>query len=170
MEAQMKLLARIVSVLLGLWALSVLGAAAVAARMKRTRSDVGDEGSDEFELSTIMDSEQFASRANALRSGAWFTYFGGGELDLSRARIDPHGASLQLRAIFGGGEVTVPAECRVELHSQGFMGGVQNSTGDAPPDAPTLVIDAFCVVGGFDVRRGAAQSMRQPSAAAAPGV
>ena len=95
-------------------------------------------------------------------------YFGGGELDLSEVQLDPVGATLRLRAIMGGGEVAVPADCRVELRSRSIMGGIQNEAGDTPEalSVPTLVIDAFSLMGGFHVIRGEAARSTQTAAEA----
>lgn len=152
-------MARIKRLLVVLFALDLLfgiGAAVVALILKRTRQSTGDEESNEFDFTTIFDGLEFSSQATAFRDGAWLAYFGGGTLDLSGVQLDPAGATLRLRAIMGGGEIVVPADCRVELRSRGIMGGIQHDAGDTPErlSVPTLVVDAFSLMGGFHIARG----------------
>lgn len=143
-----------------------IGSVVVALRLKQTRVNSGDEDSNEFDRSTIFDGLEFKSRAPAFRHGSWLGYFGGGEIDLCAARLDPAGATLRLRAVMGGGEVTVPAGCRIELKSRAIMGGVQNDAGEPEEGAgvPTLAIDAFTLMGGFHIVRGEAAEEVQSSA------
>ena len=150
---------RVKRLLLGLLVLDLalmIGAVVVALKLKRSRESVGDEESDEFDFSTIFEGVEFESRAAALREGAWLAYFGGGELDLSGARLDPEGATLRVRAVMGGGEIVVPSDCRVEMHSRGLMGGVNDESGQLDGEAvgPLLVIEASTLMGGFHIVRG----------------
>jgi predicted membrane protein len=145
---------RFFATVLSLWFVFVAGAAAIALTIKRRRGSVGDEQSNEFDLVTIMEELKFSSRATAFRRGGWLAYFGGGRLDLSGAQLAPEGARLELRAVFGGGEIIVPRDCKVEIRTRG-PGGVQDSTGDpAVLDARSLTIDAYCLLGGFQLLRG----------------
>lgn len=114
----MRMLKRLLLALLVVDVVVTVVAAVYTRRVKREHVNVGDERSDEFDFATIFEGLEFASRASALRAGAWITYFGGGTLDLSQAQLDPAGATLRLRALMGGGEITVPPNCRVELHSR----------------------------------------------------
>ena len=146
---------RLLLVLLALDLLLMVGAVAKAVRLKLRHVSFGDEESDEFDLSTIFSGIEFESRAAAFREGAWLAYFGGGELDLSGAELDPDGATLRVRAMMGGGEIVVPPDCRVEMHSRGLMGGVQNDADEIEAaDGPTLVIEASSLMGGFHIVRG----------------
>lgn len=159
---------RVKQLLLGLLALDLalmIGAVAVALKLKRSRESVGDEESDEFDFSTIFGGVEFESRAASLREGAWLAYFGGGELDLSGAQLDPDGATLRVRAVMGGGEIVVPSDCRVEMHSRGLMGGVNDESGEVDEEAvgPLLVIEASTLMGGFHIVRGEAASTSSAS-------
>jgi hypothetical protein len=82
--------------------------------------------------------------------------FGGGELDLREATLDPGGATLRARAIMCGGEVQLPDGWNVELTSKALLGGVgahrPHATDD--PTAPTLRIEARAIFGGFGVIGG----------------
>ncbi len=78
---------------------------------------------------------------------------GGMTIDLTEAGISTS-ATLELTAVAGGIDVTVPASWRVEMASTVFAGGVENLTDpDAVvDDAPLLLVDARAYFGGIAVR------------------
>lgn len=128
----------------------------IALYLKFTRTSVGDEESDEVDLATIFDGIELKSRSAAFRGGSWITMFGGGEIDLREATLDPSGATLRVTAIMGGGDVQVPDGWNVELTSKAIMGGVHSDRPNASDDpyAPTLRIEARAIMGGFGVTSG----------------
>jgi len=128
----------------------------VAFYIKRTHPSVGDADSDELDLVTIFDGVELKSRATAFRGGSWIAMFGGGEIDLREATLDPSGATLRVTAAMGGGDVQVPDGWNVELTSRAFMGGVRvdRRTATDDPYAPTLRIEARALMGGFGITDG----------------
>ena len=78
---------------------------------------------------------------------------GGGSLDLREATLDPAGAELRVRAMFGGLEIVVPSSWPIELHSRVILGGVGDARDaeDVDPTSPTLVIDAQTIFGGLAI-------------------
>ena len=136
--------------------LAALVSLGIALYVKFTHPSAGDEDSDELDLVTIFDGVELTSRATSFRGGSWITMFGGGELDLRGATLDPSGATLRVRAIMGGGDVQVPDGWNVELHSKAIMGGagMHRPTATDDPYAPTLRIEALAVMGGFGVTSG----------------
>jgi DUF4097 and DUF4098 domain-containing protein YvlB len=74
-------------------------------------------------------------------------------IDLTEADFNTS-ATLELTAVAGGIEVTVPPHWRVEMTSTVFAGGTENLTDpDATDDdAPLLVVDARAYFGGIAVR------------------
>ena len=147
---------RLLRLFIALNAVFALISFAVALYIKLTHPSVGDADSDELDLVTIFDGLDLTSRATSFRGGSWITMFGGGELDLRGATLDPSGATLRVRAIMGGGDIQVPDDWNVELSSKGLMGGAAvkrpNATDD--PYAPTLRIEARTIMGGFGVTSG----------------
>ena len=129
---------------------------AVALYLKFTHPSVGDEDSDELDLVTIFGECKLTSRATSFRGGSWIAMFGGGELDLREATLDPSGATLRVNAIMGGGEIKVPDGWNVELSSKAFMGGTaaHRPTASDDPYAPTLRIEGRALMGGFSVTSG----------------
>ncbi len=102
-------------------------------------------------ITAALDGVEFASTAHQLTDLSALAYFGGIELDLTAATPAP-GASIHLRALFGGIDVIVPDAWRVEVVTGGGMSGIENLTNpDVPSDAPLVVIDAWAVMGGIEI-------------------
>ena len=131
--------------------MSISALAAVVA--KRSVVSVGGPDSDELELAAIFDSVELESRATSFRGGSLLCWFGGGTVDLRGATLDPAGARLTIRAIFGGGLLVVPDDWLVDLQVIGIMGGVGDSRDvrGRPADAPRLIVDGFAFFGGFGI-------------------
>jgi hypothetical protein len=148
---------RFVRTLLGAFLrLTIFGAiaSAIGAAIARDRmASRGQPEDDEFDLVAIMNPLDFASTAKAFRRGSYLAWYGGGTLDLRGASLDPAGATLTVRAIFGGFRLVVPASWRVENRMLGIFGG----SGDGRPasmiatDGPVLVLDGWAFFGGAGI-------------------
>jgi predicted membrane protein len=126
------------------------GAAAVA---KRSVVSTGDADSDDIALAAIFDSLDLESHATSFRGGSLLTWFGGGTLDLRGATLDPAGATLTVRAIFGGGLLVVPEDWQVDLRVMSIVGGIGDSREARGREAngPRLIVDGFAIFGGFGI-------------------
>jgi hypothetical protein len=111
-----------------------------------------DETADEIDVAAIFEGMELKSRSSAFRGGELLLWYGGGTLDLREATLDPDGAQLGVRSIFGGMELVVPATWPVQVHSRGIFGGVgDDSEGPKGVTGPRLVIDALSAFGGIHV-------------------
>jgi len=110
----MRTIRSILGLTFGFVIISSILAAVVAAVAKRHMFSSGTETDDEFDLVTIFDGVDFASTAPAFRRGSVLTWYGGGQIDLRDATLDPAGAELNIRALFGGVQLIVPETWRVE--------------------------------------------------------
>ena len=139
-------------VLLGVLLLNVLLVAA-AQVAKRMLPSYGDEDSDVFAAVAAMDGAEVVNRSDSFRAGSGTAVMGGMTIDLTGAEISTS-ATLELTAVAGGIDVTVPAGWRVEVASTVFAGGVENLTDpDAADDeAPLLLVDARAYFGGVAIR------------------
>jgi len=127
---------------------------AVAAAIARGRMfSHGEPADDEVELVAIYDSLNFESRAPALRQASVTVWYGGGTVDLRDAHLDPDGATIVIRALFGGLRLVVPETWQVELHTRAFAGGIGDArdTERIDPSSPVLTITGFAVFGGVAV-------------------
>jgi len=131
----------------GFWA-GVMAAAAIVKRIVRSR---GDAESDEVALVAIFDGIGFGSRATSFRGGSMFAWYGGISIDLSNATLSPEGAHLDLHAVNGGIDITVPEGWRVDSRLNAIVGGFDTPS-DSPEDGPTLTLEGFALFGGVSVR------------------
>ncbi len=144
------------------WIASMIVGAVAALQAKRRIGPTTDESADEIVASAIFAPIDYHSTATAFRGGTLELWYGGGVIDLRDAMMAPGGATLHVRAIFGGGQILVPASWRVVSNVRG-MGGLQDIRGAKgySEDAPTLTIDGLLIAGGFAVMseldRGTAQ-------------
>jgi hypothetical protein len=160
---------RIGRVIALLWAgfmLAMAGAAVAALRMKQRIVPNASAEANEVQLVAIFEPIAFESRSMAFRGGRADLWYGGGIIDLRNATLDPAGARLDIRAIFGGCQIAVPVGWNVTTNVRGIGGA-----GDARPqmdrdaDAPRLTIDGTVFFGGFgitsDIPEQAARSVRE---------
>ena len=134
------------------WIVGMVAAAIAAMSVKRRLVPTTDESADEITAVAIFGPLAFHSTSTAFRGGEIECWYGGGVIDLRDATLAPEGATLRIRAIFGGGQILVPASWKVVSRVTG-LGGVQDiraAQGHAAID-PELVIEGMLVAGGFAV-------------------
>lgn len=94
------------------------------------------------------------NESTAFCGGSVTAIFGGAEVDLRSAQLAPEGAKLDLTAAFGGIELFVPSNWRVEMTGLPIFGGWDNKTrlgAEAPAESPALKINCFVAFGGVEV-------------------
>ncbi|MGZ8514753.1 MAG: hypothetical protein ACXW4H_05895 [Candidatus Limnocylindrales bacterium] len=135
----------------GLVLAMVLGAVgALAARRRIVPVPATD--TDEIELRAIFEPMHFQSRATSFRGGSIECWYGGGVIDLRDAVLDPAGARLDVRAIFGGAQLLVPESWTVTSTVKGIGGvGDARPPAERPADAPHLAVDGYVLFGGYAI-------------------
>jgi len=79
---------------------------------------------------------------------------GGGEIDLREARFSDPVTTINVVAILGGIEITVPDDATVRVNGVGIMGGFDHSSsGTGTSGGPTIVVNGAAIMGGVDVKR-----------------
>ena len=138
--------------LLGWFVAFVLGAVAYAM-VRGRESTTPEPDADEIDLVTTFGELKYASTAPSFRGGRVTTWFGGGTLDLRGARLDPAGATLRTQTVFGGGNLVVPEDWRVETKIVPIFGGVGDARpdGNPPEGGPTLRLEGIAMFGGWGV-------------------
>lgn len=138
-----------------LWTGLVLAmiAGAIGALLARRRIvPVPASDADEVELRAIFEPMHFQSRSTGFRGGTIECWYGGGVIDLRDAVLDPAGARLDVRAIFGGGQIIVPEAWNVTAGVKGIGGvGDTRPRAERPADAPHLTIEGSVLFGGYAV-------------------
>lgn len=126
-----------------------IGSAVVAAFAKRRIITTQDPASNEPIVASVFAGERFVSSAPALRRGRVITWFAGHDVDLRGATLDPLGATLHLRTMYGGTQIAVPEGWRVRSRVVSIFGGTEAGVDDAdlPTDAPLLELRGFTLFG-----------------------
>jgi hypothetical protein len=139
-------------VLLGVFLMNVLLVVAGLVA-KRMLPAYGDESSDVFAAVAAMDGAEVVNKSDSFRAGSGSAVMGGMTIDLAEADISTS-ATLELTAVAGGIDVTVPVRWRVEMTATRFAGGAENLTDPdvAGDDAPLLLVDARAYFGGIAIR------------------
>jgi hypothetical protein len=134
------------------WVVTMVVGAVAAMQAKRRIGPSTDESADELLASAIFGPLAYHSTAQQLRGGRLECWYGGGMLDLRDAVLAPEGATLTVRAIFGGGQILVPSDWRVVSTVRG-MGAVSDARGakGIAETGPTLTIEGIVIAGGFAV-------------------
>jgi hypothetical protein len=125
--------------------------AALVARSRLTSS--GGPADDELDLIAIFGGANLASTASALRRISGAAWYGGGTLDLRGATVDPAGASVVTRAIFGGFRLVVPETWRIEIDGKAVFGGFVDARDQVlvDPGGPLLTVKGLAIFGGVAV-------------------
>lgn len=148
----MRIIGRLLSLLLGGLIVSLVVGAIAALQAKRRIVPSAAAEADEVRLAAIFEPLNFHSTATAFRGGDLDCWYGGGIIDLRDAVLDPAGARLRVRAVFGGGQIVVPETWRVTTRVLG-LGGIGDARPgvERAPDAPHLTIEGLAFFGGFGV-------------------
>jgi predicted membrane protein len=144
-------IARIVSFVLLAWFVFLFSALILAAVKKRDVTPP-EPDADEVDLVASFEPLEFHSTSTAFRGGKVTTWFGGGVVDLRDAVIDPDGATLEVNALFGGGNLVVPEDWNIETRVIGLGGiGDGRTKIERSPDAPTLRVEGQALFGGWGI-------------------
>ena len=126
---------------------------AAAAVVKRALPSRGDAESDDVALVAVFDGTELRSEAKAFRGGSMLAWYGGVDADLRDATLAPD-ARLSVTALFGGVQLVVPPEWRIEPDIKAVAGGYDVSGQDPDdPDAPVLRLEGRAICGGIAVSR-----------------
>jgi predicted membrane protein len=126
--------------------------AALYAKLMGRDSTTPEPDADEIDLVATFGPMEFHSTADSFRGGTVTTWFGGGTLDLRHATLDPAGATIRTSTLFGGGNLIVPDDWRVETALMGIGGaGDGRPSGNPPAGAPTLRLEGLALFGGWGV-------------------
>ena len=129
-----------------------LFSALILAALKRRDVIEPEPDADEVELVASFAPLEYHSTSTAFRGGKVTTWFGGGVVDLRNAVLDPDGATLEVNALFGGGNLVVPEDWNVETRIIGIGGaGDGRAKLERSPDAPTLRVEGQALFGGWGI-------------------
>ena len=161
----MRPIRNLIGTFVGLTILTAIVSAISAAIAKQRLVQHAGETDDEIDLVTIYTGQDFSSKATAFRRGSVLTWYGGGTVDLRGATLDPAGAKLAVRTIFGGFRLVVPETWRVEQRVVAIFGGIGDGRDASKVDelGPTLVLEGFALFGGIGIVAEAPDLDRAPA-------
>lgn len=117
--------------------------------------DVAEAGDDDDFVRTfaLMGGVTRRNRSDAFRGGDLSAMMGGVELDLREAQLASDRVVVEVFAMWGGIEIIVPPDWRVEGEVTPIMAGYEDNTRLDPgaPPAGVLVVRGFAVMGGIEV-------------------
>ena len=92
--------------------------------------------------------------ATDLRDGQITVAFGGADIDLRNARVSKPPAVLDVLVMFGGIDIRVPDDWRVQIEALGLFGGSEDSrrSGSSSSYAKLLVIRGLVLFGGLEIK------------------
>lgn len=105
---------------------------------------------DEF---VVMGGIETNNQSENFKGGRVTAIMAGVEIDLRGAKLHNNEAYLDIKAIMGGVEITVPQDWRVEIKGIPIAGGWSNKTKFRNNiDAPVLKVNCFAMFGGIEVK------------------
>jgi predicted membrane protein len=96
--------------------------------------------------------QDIRNAAKTFEGGELTALFGGIKADLRDTEISGEIANLKVTAMFGGIELTVPRNWKVEVTGLPLFGGWDNKTRPEGDNIKTLKVNASVMFGGFEVK------------------
>jgi predicted membrane protein len=133
--------------------LVLVGARIVWQTLNTNRAvEQGDAGATVSAIA-VMGGFERRITSHEFRGGEITAFMGGGKLDLRDAMPAGGQAVINLFAMMGGFEIVVPETWRVISEVTPLMGGIEDkSRTSGNPNAPTLVIRGFMMMGGLTLK------------------
>lgn len=148
-----RFLAKLLSLVIGVSLIAGIASALAAVSYKKKAPPLPDAAADEIDLAVVMDGAKLASTAASFRGGRVVSWYAAVDLDLREATLDPAGADLEVRTVFGGTRVVVAPGVQVTASGPSVFGGRTNETNGhaADLDRPGLRVTGFTLFGGLQV-------------------
>lgn len=107
----------------------------------------------DFSATAIFSGVEMRNSSKDFRNASIFALFGGCDVDLKLADMTSVDLSeIYVTVLFGGAEILVPKNWNVEVKGMPLLGGIGNDTYYSEANEKTLVINAFVMFGGLDVK------------------
>jgi predicted membrane protein len=146
-----------------IWPLAVIGfgismlmRSADRTKIARDSASPGFSSDPTLSLWAIFGGGRRRVTSDNFQGGEVFAIFGGFHIDLRGAQIPSGRAVVEINAIFGGVELTVPENWRVGVRGTGIFGAFEDKTIPPRPDVgvtpPELIVTGSAIFGGATVR------------------
>ncbi|HKJ69800.1 MAG TPA: DUF5668 domain-containing protein [bacterium] len=134
--------------------LILAGVSLLWQRYRPARSDLHADTSDTVLVRAIFGGVERHMKSSNFRGGIAEATFGGVELNLRGSTLSSDGAVLDLSAIFGGVELTVPDDWHVVVTGSPILGGIENKVPapEAETEGPVLRCNCTVIAGGIEIK------------------
>jgi hypothetical protein len=140
------------STILGVWPLLISYGGVSLIRQALSPAAKSAARADSFHAVAVMGGVGRSVASTDFAGGDAVAVMGGCEINLGGAKITGE-AVIDVLAFWGGIDIRVPRGWRIENHVMAILGGVVDKTdGNAPADAPLLIIRGSAIMGGVEVK------------------
>jgi len=148
-----RFLARLLGLVIGASLVAGIASALAAVGYKKKAPPLPDVAADEMELVVVMDGARLASTAAAFRGGRVVCWYAAVDLDLRDAALDPAGADLEVRTVFGGTRIVVAPGVPVTASGPAVFGArtIETHGRVVVAGRPGLRVTGFTLFGGLQV-------------------
>jgi predicted membrane protein len=132
--------------------LIIIGISIFLKRRGISFKDTGEVSDDHLDNTTIFGGSEKTFTSQNFKGGKVTAVFGGSELYLTNAQLDPNGAMIDCFCMFGGHEFYVPNDWTVINESFVVFGGYSDNRSKTMKDEKKVLrIKGFIMFGGVEV-------------------
>jgi predicted membrane protein len=125
----------------------------IGFNMLQSKGSDGISKENDFSATAIFSGLEMRNTSKDFRKASILALFGGCNIDLKLAQMTSDNASeINVTVLFGGTEILVPKDWNVEVKGIPLLGGIGNDTYFSEDNKETLVINAFVMFGGLDIK------------------
>lgn len=138
--------------------LIILGTALLMGKRKSKganffRSDKTVIDDDIIKINTMFSGIEQRVHSQNFKGGTVNCAFGGAMIDLSSARLSGSGAEFNMSIAFGGVELRVPRDIKIDVYGSPFLGGYEDKTRqEVNSNSPVLKIKYSVAFGGLEIK------------------
>lgn len=121
----------------------------------KSKFNTEESNGDVVEKISLFSAIKTRSISHNFRGGSLVAAFGGIDLDLSVANLSNDSARIDVTVAFGGINIMVPKDWRVEMKGIPLFGGWSNKTNSSNSInefSPVLIVNCFTAFGGVTVK------------------
>jgi len=107
----------------------------------------------DFSTTAIFSGVEVRNTSKDFQKASILALFGGCDVDLKMAEMTSNDISeIDITVLFGGTEIFLPKEWNVQVKGMPLLGGIGNDTYYSESNKKTLVVNAFVMFGGLDIK------------------
>lgn len=135
-----------------LWPLFLIVAGLAYLLKNRERTRKSEENNDFIDEVSIFSGTEKKYTSDKLKGGKITSIFGGSEIDLRGSKAE-HGAVIEVFTLFGGCDIYVPSDWKLDVDTVAIFGGFADSRSNInPASTATVRIKGFTMFGGGEVK------------------